>query len=113
MVLVFDNLAHHVDVLHYATFFIVLLEDEDIVASLVGHVDIDKGLILHGVKFVLLVFDELHQVDSLWVTHEDLLAKVFDGFLLLEEDSLHDGNGLTCEFGVVVFGELNHSFQDR
>ena len=112
MVLVFDNLAHHVYVLHDTTFFVVLLEDEDIIASLVGHVDIDKGLILHCVEFVLLVLNELHQVDSFRVADKDLLAEVFDCFLLLEEDSLHDGNGLTCELRVVVFGELNHSFQD-
>lgn len=80
---------------------------------MVGHVDIDEGLILHCVEFVLLVFDELHQVDSFWVADEDLLAEVFDGFLLFEEDSLHDGNGLTCELGIVVFGELDHPFQDR
>jgi hypothetical protein len=69
-------------------------------------------LVLHCVELVLFVLDEPLQLDTLITTDKDLLAEVLDGFLALEKNTFHDGDGLRGQFGVIVLGKFDHSLQN-
>lgn len=110
---VFDDLAHGVDDLHDASVNLILPVEGHVIINLILETfDFDQGLILHDVELVLLELDVVFECDAFSTTHEDLLAKTLYRLLVFEQHSLHDGDGSAGQLGIVVFGQLNHVFDD-